>query len=57
MASEDLFEIIDIFASNTAGYLTVENVIELLKSFEYEQVKSRAKLIEYLFEKKNKITV
>ncbi len=57
MSSEDLFEIIALFASETAGYLTVENVIEMFKSFEFDNQLERKKMVEYLFENKSKIPV
>lgn len=57
MASEDLFEVIDLFACETVGYLTVQNVIEIFNSFQFTDMSKRMKMIGYLFDNKSKIPV
>lgn len=39
------------------GYLTVENVIEIFKSFEFDDQEKRRRMIGYLFETKARIPV
>lgn len=46
-----------MFASETVGYLTVENVIEIFKSFEFDDKEKRRRVIGYLFQTKARIPV
>ena len=57
LQTEDYYEVIDIFDTNRNGYLSVENIKELLNNFDYTNEKKRSLFLNSLFKDKKMIKI